>query len=89
MGIDKRTFMRYTIQHREVNMVVYNELVKAQTNGRKCNHCEESIDRGRYYLHMARNRHTYVLCRKCLVMFATQAYKADSLFKAEATGELL
>ena len=67
----------------------YVEVVKAQTNGRKCHKCEEKIPRGKMYLHLERNRHVYCICGKCLLIFATLAVKDDPSFKGDAAAELI
>ena len=67
----------------------YTELVTAQTIGRKCDHCGEHIPRGMPYLHLVKNRHTYIICGKCLVIFAGLAREINPAFVADATAELL
>jgi hypothetical protein len=51
-------------------MIIYNEIVTAQTPGRKCHHCNEKIERGTQYLHMTRNKHIYNICGKCLILLS-------------------
>jgi len=58
-------------------MKIYNEIVTAQTVGRKCHYCGEKVERGTQYLHMARNRHIFNICGKCLVVLATKIHNPE------------
>jgi len=53
-------------------MKIYNEIVTAQTTGRKCHYCAEKVERSMNYLHMARNRHIFNICGKCLIVIAAK-----------------
>lgn len=70
-------------------MKVYNEIVTAQTSGRRCHFCDEKIERGKKYFHMARNRHIFTICGKCLILLATQIDDVDPMHKADAMAELI
>ena len=67
----------------------YTELVTAQTIGRACDHCGIPVPQGSKYLHLVKNRHTYIICGKCLTIFATLAIKDDPTHKADAMAELI
>ena len=72
------------------NMISFIELQKAHTQtGRKCDKCGELIKIGETYLHMNKNKHLFMLCGKCIYIFAAKMYKENPLIKADATAELL
>jgi len=68
----------------------YIEVDRARTShGRKCNSCGEKIKLGEKYLHCNRNSHLFVLCGKCLVIYATKVIQADPCVKGDAMAELI
>ena len=65
------------------------EVDRAKTKkGRKCNSCGNIIEQGVKYLHMNRNDHLFVLCGKCLVVYATKVIAHDPIHKADAFAEM-
>ena len=69
---------------------LYIQVDRAQTpNGRKCNGCGRKIEQYEKYLHMNRNRHLFVLCGKCVVMYATELVDHDPIHKADAVAEMI
>jgi len=67
----------------------YVNLTTANTNSKKCDNCDEKIPQGRPFLYFSRTRHTYHLCGKCLVVYATLAVGQDPDCKGDAVGELI
>lgn len=66
------------------------EVDRAKTPaGRKCNSCGERIPQGTKYLHMVRNQHLFVLCGKCLVIYATKVVAHDPTHKADAFANMV
>lgn len=71
-------------------MISFIEINKAHTSiGRICDKCGEHIKTGETYLHMNKNKHLFILCGKCVYIFAAKMYKENPLIKADATAELL
>ena len=70
-------------------MEKYLGLVRAYTNGKKCDHCGESIPRDKLFFQMNKNRHVYILCDKCVYILAAKMVKEDPMIKADATAELI
>jgi len=67
----------------------YTEYVEAQTTGRKCDHCGKHIEHGKGYLHLVKNRHIYIICNKCLVIFGRLAERNEPTAKADAMAEII
>jgi hypothetical protein len=57
--------------------------------GRKCNSCQDKIPQGAKYLHMNRNTHLFVLCGKCLLIYAAKVNAHDPSHKTKAVSDLL
>jgi len=70
-------------------MNAYIEIDRAQTPKRTCDKCRDIIPIGSKYLHMNKNKHRFILCGKCLYIFAAKIMKDNPLVKADATVELL
>ena len=68
----------------------YAEVDRAQTKrGRGCNACGGRIQQGERYLHLNRNSHLFVICAKCLVIFAHRAAEGRDDLKAQVVADLI
>jgi len=67
----------------------YAEVTLAHSNNRICHKCNETIQAGRPYLHLRRNRHVYNICGKCLVFFTKKAVDYDATIKEDVVCELI
>jgi hypothetical protein len=64
------------------------DAVKGRTE-RVCNKCNASIPKTGKYLYMRRNRHNFILCGKCLYIFAAKIVKDDPLVSSYVADAML
>lgn len=67
----------------------YFEVKIATSSSWKCHKCGEVITTGRVHMFMRRNRHTFILCGKCITFCASKAIELDPKIQEDCVPDLL